>query len=190
MNGQHKPKRFSLSKGSKTALALLLFFVAFNLLSIGDICKYTLEPVGLHTFFEESFPSLYQKYDYKFTRYTNDPEKYLVFYSWNLFLALLVEIILFISFLLIPKSRDYLVALFYPKDQNYFQKIFAPVLAPAIVFIYILAGPTTPEGLGGFVYFSGYFSFIFNSFFYSVLNVFSIAIANLLYQKLLIQLDN
>jgi hypothetical protein len=176
-------KKLKISKGTQTALALLLFFAAFNLLSIGDTWKHTLEPLGLHTFFEENFSGLYQKYDYKFTRYTNDPEKYLVFYSWNLALALLVQLTLFIIFFFIPKSRDYLLALFYPKEQNYFQKIFAPALAPAIVFIYILAGPTTPEGLGGFVYFSGYFSFIFNSFFYSVLNVTTIAVANHLVKK-------
>ncbi len=176
-------KKLKISKGTQTALALLLFFAAFNLLSIGDTWKHTLEPLGLHTFFEENFSGLYQKYDYKFTRYTNDPEKYLVFYSWNLALALLVQLTLFIIFFFIPKSRDYLLALFYPKDQNYFQKILAPIFIPIIVITGIFLGPTSPDKMGNFLYFNGFFSFVFSGFIYSLLNVTTIAVANHLVKK-------
>lgn len=169
-------KKQGISKGNQLAHALFVFFALFNLLSFADLWEVVLEPVGWHLLLQEHFPKIYQSYESKFIRYTDAPDRYLVMYSWNFLISWILIVLFFASYFVLPNSRAYVLGLFYPKDQNDFQRYFGPVLTLFVGFV-LLDGPGSPHKLGDLLYYSGFISFVIMAFFMTLLSTTALSIA-------------
>ncbi len=151
--------KLKASKGTQTALALLLFFAAFNLLSIGDIWKYTLEPIGLHTWIETLLPQRYQSYERLFLTYSAAGDKYMAFYCWNIFLGFITSLSFSTFFIFIPSLRNYLLSFLYLSPINA-THIISSTLA-GIILVYVILNLNAPSNqIGIALYYNGYLSLV------------------------------
>lgn len=149
--------KLKYSKKYKITLTLLLFFALFNLLSIGDIWKYTLQPIGLHTWLDSLFPNWYDKNEYLFYDYTDNGKKSMVLYCWNIFLGFITALSFSTFFIFIPNLRNYLISFLYLSPLNA-THIISSTLA-GVILVYIILNPHSPSNkIGSTLYYSGYLS--------------------------------